>query len=689
MRNLGKILILVSIIAVSKNGTAQQTFVTEGETVIYNVWLDESIQGGTLSDALQNLPGVRVDVDGNISMRGVNNVEIFINDRPSHLTEMARKNYLQQTSVGNIKEIRLMTNPSARYSTSSDTGIINIITKDNSIARQNLNVGFNINTVPDYSPWLLYNYSRNKLDFSANVKATYNNDKSNTSSTGYLYEDETHSDTSNIIRNYNKTESKQISLNFDFQLGYRFDEKNTLNLYLNGNLDRRNTTSYDSTFRKDTELYEYITDKDYDYLGLDARAGASYIHRFNDSGHNLSLSFNTLWMPGQSDGFSSRHYKTDNYYDRITRERNIYSDWHWDAKAEYNLPYSDNGELYVALMKTHKPDGNQLLFDTIADGVYVRDTLRTEIRNYYTDKNELLINLQHHFGMFTVKPGVDIDYTVMTAKYPNEHWYDFEKNFFMVHPSFFVTYTTEKQHNFSIGYTHKTDYPYVRKFTRRILYQEDSYDVGNPDLKPTSMHVFKAEWTKYWEKFGSVGINAYYKGSSNQINDVQYSRYDSIYGRYVTYTKPVNLGGYYDVGAEFNVTYRPTAMLNVRLYANMYDSHLEYPVTEDEIVKSDMFCYNFTMNVWTKLWNRLELHASAYYNSKTQTLYTYRQTPYGIDCGMKIGFLKDRLSLAVNVNDLFDWNKTDNSITQPTYEYRSTEKTVSRFISAELIFKII
>lgn len=684
-----KILIVALLVVVTQRVTAQEVFVTEGETVVYRVWLDETIQDGTVSDALQNLPGVRVDMEGNITLRGVNNVEIFINDQASHFNEDTQKNYIQQTSVASIKEIMVMANPSARYTTASNTGVINIITKDDNTAKQNLNVGFQVNTLPDYSPWISYSYDNNKVSFSANVKGTYNKTKSHADSYGYLFEDETHNDTVNILREFGKEESERRNMTAGLQFGYKFDKKNIVNFYLTAELDQRHVVSYDSTYYRDTLEYRYITDKKYDYTGLDARTGVMYKHLFDERGHALSLSFNTLWMPGESDGYTSRRYLTNNHVDRSIRERNIYSDFHWDAKAEYNLPYSDKGEFYVALMKTHRPDGNQLLFDTLAVNEYVRDTLRTEIRNYYTDKNELLINLQHRLGRFTVKPGVNFDYTVMTAYFPKEKWYDFKKDFFKVHPSLFVTYSTKNQHNFSIGYTHKTDYPYVRKFSRRVLYQEDSYDVGNFDLKPASMHVIKVEWTKYWEKFGSVGINAYYKGISNQINDVVYKEWNAIYGRYITYTKPVNLGGYNDAGAEFNITYRPMAMLNVRFYANLYNSHLEYPETEDEIVVSDMFCYNLTMNVWTKLWNRLELHASAYYNSKTQTLYQYLQTPYGVDCGMRMDFFRNRMSLLINVNDLFDWNKTDSSISQPTYEFYSTEKIKSRFVSAEIIFKII
>ena len=689
MKKLFGILFVFAFLTVNQEVTAQEFFVTQGETVIYKVNLDESIQGGTVSDALQNLPGVRVEVDGKINLRGVSKVEVFINDQPTHFSNDARKNYIQQTPASEIMEIQVMANPSAQYTTESNTGIINIITKQEKNTRHTLSVGYQNSNFTDHSPWLSYGYGNDKLTITANVKGTFYDDSSHSDTYGYSYADQNHNDTLNVFRNHNIKEARNSNLNFDIQLNYKFDKKNFLDFYVVGVLSKQKNTAYDSTYRKDSNQYQYVTNSNYDFLGLDGRIGMAYKHLFNDQGHALSLNVNTIWMPGETTKISERHYNIGDVIDRTTRERNIYSDFHWDAKVEYTMPYSKNGNVYVAFMKTHRPDGNQLLFDSLVGGTYVRDTLRTEVRNYYSDKNEILLNLQHHFGRFTVKPGVDLEYTTLKGVFPNEHWYDFSKTFIYAHPSLYLTYATESQHNFSVGYTHKTDYPYVRKFSPRILYQEDSYDVGNPDLKPASTHVFKAEWTKYWKKFGSVGVNAYYKGSSDYINDIQLSSYDPIYGRYVTYNLPINLGGYYDAGGEFNITYRPTAMLNVRFYANLYNSHLELPLSQDEIVKSDMFCYNLTMNIWTKLWKRLELYASAYYNSKTQALYSYTQTPYSFDCGMRMDFFKNRLSLLIDIEDLFDWNRTDNSINQPYYEYYSTEKKDIRAVSVEIIYRIL
>ena len=90
-------------------------FAVEGEKELYNVAEDPSIQTGTASDALQNAPGVEVDVQGNIKLEGTSSVEVWINDRPSHLNEENMKTYLQTLPANSIDHIEVITNPSARY----------------------------------------------------------------------------------------------------------------------------------------------------------------------------------------------------------------------------------------------------------------------------------------------------------------------------------------------------------------------------------------------------------------------------------------------------------------------------------------------------------------------------------------------------------------------------------------------
>ncbi|MBO6051585.1 MAG: carboxypeptidase regulatory-like domain-containing protein [Bacteroidales bacterium] len=93
--------------------STKPVYMMEGEKTLYNVAEDPSIQTGTAADALQNAPGVEVDVEGNITLRGVSSVEIWLNGKPSHLNEESLKEFIKQLPANTLERIEVITNPSA------------------------------------------------------------------------------------------------------------------------------------------------------------------------------------------------------------------------------------------------------------------------------------------------------------------------------------------------------------------------------------------------------------------------------------------------------------------------------------------------------------------------------------------------------------------------------------------------
>ena len=125
-------------------------------------------------------------------------------------------------------------------------------------------------------------------------------------------------------------------------------------------------------------------------------------------------------------------------------------------------------------------------------------------------------------------------------------------------------------------------------------------------MVPTYTNSVEGGWTKYWNKFGSVGLTAYYRDSKNTVDNISDVILDDYFGRYVQYSYPVNVGKSSRTGLEANVTYRPTAMFNMRLYANVYDYYFETKFNKNgEIIKDNSIVYSVHLNLWTKLWNKL------------------------------------------------------------------------------------
>lgn len=674
-------------------------FVNEGETVVYHLSRDPQGQKGTVSDALQNVPGVKVDTEGKISLRGVSQVEIFINGKPSHFDEESQKNYLQQVSAATIDRIEVMTNPSARFTTTTNTGVINIVTNSDGSSERHLSVGIQTNTQPVISPWVSYIWNNDRFSFTANLKASYSNTTKHTDSYSYAFVDHQDlradvMDTASYKRVSDDDTARYYSMEVFLKGEYHPNESNDFMVYFNIIPNLQKTASLSNTYRKEYlhEIgeYEYSIFNDNRQLMSYGSAGMSWLHRFHQPGHTLGFQLNSDYDFGGSTAKEIRTFKEQPFLNRNIRQTNDFVDIGNEAKLEYTYPYHPNGELYASLSNTFNPDNNLGLYDTLGTDGYVTDWMRSEHRKFSRDYISAVVMVQHHFGKLTIKPGLSYETVILKARHFDTPEHDTLMVFVHLLPSLHLSYRTESQHNFSLGYTRKTDYPWTRYFTRRINYEEESFTTGNPLLKPTLIDVFELSWSKYWEGLGSVNVKGYYNNSIHAINQVSDVAYDAFFGRVVPYTKPVNLNKYYEAGGEFNLTYRPSATFNVRLDANLFDSYIEtmYDKTQDSVIVSSLWAYNLRLSTWAKLWDKLEIHATAYYNSPTQTLFATKQTAYGIDCGLRADFLNKRLSVLLNAYDIFNWNKEDNYTFNPYYISYSSYKANSRYVSLEVVYRV-
>ena len=100
---------------------------------IYNVGKDITVRGGSVSDVLDNVPSVSVDVEGIVSLRGNDNVRILINGKPSGPVGLSGPEGLRQIPAESIEKVEVVTSPSARYDAAGTAGILNIILKKNEL----------------------------------------------------------------------------------------------------------------------------------------------------------------------------------------------------------------------------------------------------------------------------------------------------------------------------------------------------------------------------------------------------------------------------------------------------------------------------------------------------------------------------------------------------------------------------
>ena len=593
-------------------------FAVEGEKTMYNVAEDPSIQTGTLSDALQNAPGVQVDVEGNITLRGTSSVEVWINDKPSHMTAENLKTFIQTLPANSIDHVEVITNPSARYGSKAD-GIINVVTNAKVQKNEFVSFGVNVSTHPYIDPWVSYVWSNEKLTVNAYINGSYSNWRGNAFSDQSLF------DASGALANHETDSSyfknKMYGAGGFFSLDYEIDTANSLNVWFSGWPNWGSSTNTTSFFREEflpnaltTDMIESNEARDGQYF---ADYGLYYQHKFNNKGHNLSVSVNGMSFGGSDAGEVTRKFTLPMDYTRVLRQNSFYRSTGVEGEIVYNLPYSENGEISMGYTLGYDPEHQNLVTDSVINPYldkeaweWDNDAFRTYNAKFTELNNEAFITVQHKFGGFTVKPGIRFVSELVKGAYTDSTQYNFSKPFFSLRPSLHLSYRTKSMHNFNLSYTRRIAAPSAEQLSRFPMYHVDSYSSGNPDLDRIFTNSIEAGWTKYWDKFGSIGLSAYYRGKTNNVDKIEVSRYHWLYGRVVPYSYPVNVGKSHNAGFEYNMMYRPNGFFNLRFYANLYDSYIktEYEGHEYE---NDMWSYSFRLNMWAKLWNKLELTASS------------------------------------------------------------------------------
>jgi hypothetical protein len=256
-----------------------------------------------------------------------------------------------------------------------------------------------------------------------------------------------------------------------------------------------------------------------------------------------------------------------------------------------------------------------------------------------------------------------------------------------------MSYRTEDMHNFKLNYTMRMTTPGEEQTSRFRRYGDESYSTGNPKLKDAFTHSVEAGWQKFFERFGNVGIEAYGRLSTNEISSltdrVDWDEYLRM--RAVSVSIPYNMGTSWRYGASVNMTYRPSGFFNVRLYANVYNYGYHLDNYRGQAYDNNKWSWSVRVNAWAKLWNQYQATASFNYTSPTLSLMSERKARFSLNLGVRSDFFKRKLSVFVNIQDLFNWGArygsgSDN--TNPYYLSSTTNKmTNSRYISAGITLR--
>ena len=629
---------------------------------VVNVGKDLTTSGPTASDIMNNIPSVNIDQQtGDISLRGNQNVQVMIDGK---LSNIPAAQLLRQIPSTSIKQIELITNPSAKYNPEGMSGIINIILHKNANVgfNGNLNVGLSYQIEPKFNSSIDMNYRNGKLNFYGN----YGNNFSRNVNEGIITQPEISSyQTFDFL---DDQDSHLYKVGFD----YYINEKNTISIFTNQNI-------FDGTTIGETDLIFETSPENNQMQKLSntsenqsSQYNFDYKLDFEKEGHYLEVEVdynvfdNTINTMNRFIGETSR----PNFDEFTETDRNRTT-----INLDYVNPLSENSKLELGLQA--RIFNNTINYESDA-------RVRDEFGNYiptstYYDYSRDIYSAYASFGKNFEKWSMQLGLRAETVEVNtlaidtdlnsgSETFFPFENDYIGIYPSAFFTYSPSEKNSYQLSYSRRIDRPGVGQVNPIPEWNTPLISqFGNQELLPQFTNSIETNYTRQFEK-GSITAGVFYRIIEDEINQAVFvDRSDLGSGRIILTWDNFNTTDAY--GLEISSNYKPTKWWSLNGSFDLYsqtqtgfaeslDPTIPDP-TEDDItiteVTVDNVIWNFRLFNNFKVNKKLSFSLFGLYRGKNKGLQFEMEPMYFVNAGMRYAFLEDnRATFSLNFNNIFD-----------------------------------
>ncbi len=663
-------------------------------------------EGGTATDVLQNVPSVTVDEDGNVSLKGSDNVTVLIDGRPAVLSGLG----LDQISASSIESIEIISNPSAKYNPEGMAGILNIRTKK----RQNrdfngvLNASTSSANQHNMSANLSFGLGKVTLFTSADVnfRERLPSGSSTTrsirnSSLVSDYPDDNMTWETGSTGGYRRGLGGQAKVGMD----WRITNQDLFTLSVGGGLWHNNRQTTTPNTRRytytDTSKNLYLqdfTEDDYhlyeslDYLYYNTARWAngstalSYKHEFGKKDHELTIDATVDYHMPKNQISTERTTIDSRQNSRIDTTHSL------QTNQSYGKGFDFDGQINYAL-----PFGEHFKLETGYQGKvrYNRSISQESIRIFplqdtskdfeYTEHNHgLYANLGGTIKNFSFQIGGRMEVAAMNAQTISEKS-DTTFSYFVprFYPAVHLSYKIGEMQEIQLSYTRRVNRPRPWNLNPFVNYDDyPSYiEIGNPDLRPEDIHSTELNYSLFY-KGSSFFVTAYYRRMNDVIYRYTYEREDGARVRtFINYTSGTNYG--FDLSYEQRVFAWWRFSLNGSLFQSITQG------SADPSVNSSGLSYQARFNTSFALKHNLNLQFSCQYRGPNYFGQTYMAPNFSGELAARKGFFKNRFTVGLRVSDVFhtmQFNRTTKGNSFVTENHRRPRRSTAVYLS--LSYKI-
>jgi iron complex outermembrane recepter protein len=488
----------------------------KADRTVFNVESSPTAAGLSALELLRKSPGVNVDKDENIQLKGKPNVIIYINGKPSNMSGRDLAAFLKGLNANDIEAIEMISNPGARFDAEGNAGVINIKLKKNKKlgTNGNISLGYQYGLTPKYDGAASVNYRDAKWNLFSNYSYNWGNWNNTLALDNTVRVPNTEG-----LYNFWQQRSTQgwnsKAHNYKVGADYTLDSKNTIGFIFNGGFSNPEFNSASTT------TIGKVKPNTMDFVTKDSVLQASGKGLMDNQNYNINLNYRYADTSGRELNLDADYANFDNNADnslpniyrngeltRILTERNYrnMSNTKIDIKSfklDYEQPLSATnkkaGKLGVGFKISDVKTSNNFDFYNVLNNKDYLDTSRTNFFTYTEAIQAGYANYNTQLGKFGVQLGLRGERTVSKGDLKTKQargYRDVDSSYFNLFPSVALSYALSPKHAFNLTYRYsldRPDYQDLNPFENRL--DELTYERGNTTLRPQYTNTYELGYT--------------------------------------------------------------------------------------------------------------------------------------------------------------------------------------------------
>ena len=623
------------------------------DKTVVNVESFISSAGSSAMDMLEKSPGVTVDKDGNISLKGKQGIIILIDGKQTYLGGQDLANFLRNMPANQLETIELMTQPSAKYDASGNSGIINFRLKKSKQAGFNgsINLGYVQGAYPKSPNSINFNYKKNKVNLFTNYSYSY---WENFNRLFILrnFRDRNEQITSvfdQLSRNYSKSNNHNLRVGMD----YSVDKKTTVGFVVSGSTSNRvNGANSESKILNGTSKLDSINSASTASRDpwRNFSANVNFRRVLDTTGREITADADYVWYGSQqrqtSDNYTTYpgHPEANSFLLKafLPSDIKIYS-----MKVDYIHPFSKTFKMEAGLKTSYVTTDNDAQYKNRDDKNedWKIDQRRSNHFIYDENINAAYVSFSKQLKKWGFQQGLRFEQTIGKGEQMTNHQ-KIDRKYEQLFPTTYVSYQADKKNNFGISYGRRIERPNYRDMNPfQYFLDQYTYEAGNPYLTPQFSHNIQVSHNYK----GELNTTLNYTTTTDIINSVM-KQNDSTK---VTFVTKENIAERTNIGLAVSYNKSVKKWWTTSVFFNVFQNHFK-GVVNNLPLDAKLIAFMVNSNNQLKFNKGWGAEVSGFYRSSMQEGGMMLSRPMGVvSFGFSKQVWKEKGTIRVSLRDPF------------------------------------